>query len=104
MMTALNHIRQRPNHIVTQVVETKFIVSTVSNIRPVSLLAGDGEQGSQPVVPMSGVGIFRIIDKRLFVNNDAYRQAQQIKSGAVPTGVAAGQIIVDGNQVSAFTG
>ena len=81
VMLALNELIRVAGHIVAQVVETEFVVGTVSDVGVVSRAT------------------FRRI--RLMLVDAVACQAEEVINCAHPLGVTFGQVIVDGNNVNA---
>src|SRR4051812_37892620 len=83
MPALLDEIFQAEFHVVAQVVESELVVRAVCDIRHVRR------------APLLIVEI---------MNDDAYRKTQELVKPAHPLGVAACQVVVDGNDVNTFTG
>ena len=81
IVPALHFVFLIDDHVVAQIVEAELVVRTIGNVGIVSLLAGS---------------IVHI------VGNQADRQTKEAVQLAHPFGVAAGQIVVDGNHVDAL--
>ena len=81
VVTALHHRRQLMLHVVAQIVEAVFVVGAVGDVGLVGLAA---------LVVVEAV------------HDDADRQAEEIVDLTHPLGVAAGQIVVHGDDVDAF--
>ena len=82
-MAALHHLGARIFHVVAQVVEAEFVIGAVGDVGGVGGLA---------------LGIGQAMD------DDAVAQAEEIVDLAHPGGVAAGQVVVDGDDVDALAG
>ena len=82
-MAALRHLVERVFHVVAQIVEAELIVRAIGNVAGISRLA------------------LTIIEA---VHNGAGRHAEEAIELAHPFGVAAGEVIVDGNDVHALSG
>ncbi len=84
-------------HVVPQVVEAKFVVGAVGDVGLVSFTAAHGPQ----VLIAFIVGqVLRIEEEGRPVLDNPHREAQKAIDGAHPLGVALGQVVVDGNQVT----
>ena len=82
-MAALNHVRQFIFHIVAQIVEAELVVGAVGNVGAIG-----------------GPALF-VVE---IVDDDADAEAEKLVDAAHPVGVAAGEIIIDGDDVDAFAG
>ncbi len=82
-MAPLNKLAGIELHVVAQIVETEFIVGAVGNI---------GIVGCFALLVVQAVG------------DDAAGKAQKFVNLAHPPGIAAGQVIVDGNHMHALAG
>ena len=82
-VAALDHVCLVDDHVVAQVVEAKLVVRAVGDVGLVGLLAVDGLHT---------------------VDDQTNSQPQETVDLAHPLRVAAGQVIVDGDNVDAFTG
>ncbi len=78
----LNHVIGRHHHIVTQVIETQFVIGAKGNVAGISGFA---------------LGVGQVVD------DQAYRQAAEFIYRSHPSGITAGQVVIDGNDVDAFT-
>src|SRR5208282_2871684 len=81
LVAALNAILQVVLHVVTQVIESEFVVSA------------EGDVGA------IGGAALRVVE---IVNDHAHAHAEDLVDGAHPLGVAAGEIVVHGDDVNAF--
>ena len=82
-MAALDHVPLVQRHIITQIVEAHLVVGTVSDvagIRGAALLRGES------------------------VNDEANGQSEEAMDFSHPFAVAAGQVVVHGNDVNALSG
>ena len=84
VMGALHFFLLVAHHIVAEVVEAKLVVGAVGDVAAVGAYAA------------LGVGLVLVYA--------VYRQHQEFKDRAYPLGVAAGQVIVDGDDVHALAG
>ena len=82
-MAALNHLVQLVFHVVAEVVEAEFVVGAVGDV---------GGIGLRPL------GVVEAVD------DHADRQAEEIVDPAHVLGIAAGEIIVDGDDMDAVAG
>ncbi len=82
-VAALAHVLQPVLHVVAQIVETVFVVGPVGDVAGIGLLA---------------LGIVEAVD------DDAGGHAEEAVDLAHPGGVAAGEVIVDGDDVDALAG
>ncbi len=82
-MTALDHMRQFILHVVAQVVEAELVVGAVGDV--------------------SGVGAAALVVVDA-MHDDASGHAEKFIDGAHPFGVAAGEVIIDGDDVDALAG
>ena len=82
-MAALDHLIERGFHIVAKVIETKFVIGPISDIGGVRLAA------------------FIVIET---MDDAANAHADALINTAHPFGIAAGEIIIDGDDVDAFAG
>ncbi len=80
-MSALDHAGQLELHVVAQVVEAELVVGAVGDI---------GAVGHLPLLVVE------------LVLDDADRHAEEPVDAAHPLGVAAGQVVVDGDHVNAL--
>ena len=80
-MAALDHVLQPVLHVVAQIVETVFVVGAVGDVAGIGFLA---------------LGIVEP------VHDDADGQPEEIIDLAHPGGVAAGEVVVDGDDVDAL--
>ncbi len=83
MVAALHAVVERPRHVVAQVVEAELVVGAVGDVRLVGLAARCR-------------GHLR--------GDDTNLHAQEPVDAAHGLGVAAGQVVVDGDHVDALTG
>jgi hypothetical protein len=82
-MAALDHVLQPVLHVVAQIVEAVFVVGAVGDVARIGFLA---------------LGIVEAVD------DDADGQPEEIIDLAHPFGVAAGEVVVDGDDVDALAG
>ena len=82
-MAALHHLVARVLHVVAQVVEAELVVGAVGDVGGVGGLA---------------LGVGQAVD------DDADGEAEEIVDLAHPVGVAAGEVVVDGDDVDALAG
>ncbi len=82
-VAALDHVLQPVFHVVAQIVEAEFVVGAVGDVAVIGLLA-------LPVVEP--------------VDDDADAEAEELVDLAHPFGVAAGEVIVDGDDMHAAPG
>ena len=82
-VAALDHLRHVVFHVVAQIVEAELVVGAVGDV--------------------GGVGLAALLVVEP-VHDDADRQAEEPVDLPHPLGVAAGEIIVDGDDVDAFAG
>ncbi len=82
-MAALDHVLQPVLHVVAQIIETVFVVGAVSDIARIGFLA---------------LGIVEAVD------DHADGQAEEIIDLAHPFAVAAGEVVVDGDDMDALAG
>ena len=82
-MAALNHLRQFVFHIVAQIVEAELVVGAVGDV--------------------GGIGWPALFVVEI-VDDDADAEAEKLVDAAHPVGVAAGEIIVDGDDMDAVAG
>ena len=82
-MAALHLVFLVNHHVVAQIVKTEFVVCPVSNIGVIRFFA---------------LVVFKVM------YNQADAQAEKTVNLAHPFGVAAGKVVVDGNNVHAFAG
>ena len=83
VVPALDEVREVELHVVAQVVEAELVVGAVGDVRAVGDLA---------------LGVVQL------VLDDADRHAEEAVDPAHPLGVAAGQVVVDGDDVDALAG
>ena len=83
MMFALNHFFRRMHHIVTQIIETKFIISAINYIASISLSA-----------------IFAI---RLMLINTIYGKPKPFKQSTIPFTITASEIVIHRYNMNAMT-
>ena len=83
MQFTLHALFRAKRHVVTQVVEAVFVVGTVGDIRVIGFTFGGCRQTGHV---------------------DANGHAQEFEQGTVVFGITLCQIVVDGNDVNAFTG
>ncbi len=95
----LGRLGEVHHHVVSEIVEPKLVVGAVSDVRPVGLPAGDGNQIAQAgVVQVSG-GVKQVGG---VVLEDADAEAQRVVDGAHPLRIALGQVVVHGHHVHAL--
>ena len=82
-MAALDHVLQAVLHVVAQIVEAVFVVGAVGDVARIGFLA---------------LGIVEAVD------DHADGQAEEAVDLAHPFGVAAGEVVVDGDDVDALAG
>ena len=98
---ALDPLLHLRDHVVTQVVEPELVVGTVGDVGGVGLASRARPQVDQPLVVR---GVARLEHVRRVVGDDPDREAQEVVDGPHPLGVAAGQVVVDGDEVDAPAG
>ena len=81
VVPALDHLAERVAHVVAQIVEAELVVGAVGDVAGVGLAA------------------LRVVQAR---HDHADAQPEQIVDGAHPAGVAAGEVVVDGDDVHAL--
>ena len=82
-VAALDHVLQPVLHVVAQIVETEFVVGAIGDVARIGVLA---------------FGVVQPMD------DDADGKAEEVVDLAHPFGVAAGQVVVDGDDVDALAG
>ena len=82
-MAALDHVLEPVLHVVAQIVEAVFVVGAVGDVARIGLLA---------------LGIVEAVD------DHADGHAEEVVDLAHPFGVAAGEVVVDGDDVDALAG
>ena len=82
-VAALDHLRHVVFHVVAQIVEAELVV--------------------RPVGDVGGVGLAALLVVEP-VHDHADRQAEELVDLAHPLGVAAGEVVVDGDDMDAFAG
>ncbi len=82
-MPALHHLRQLVLHIVAQIVEAELVIGAVGDVAGI---------GGAPLVVVETV------------DDDADREAEKFVNLSHPFGVAAGEVIVDGDDMHALAG
>lgn len=82
-MRPLDHVLEPVLHIVAQIIEAVFVVGAVGDVAGIGRLA---------------LGIVEAVD------DDAGGQAEEAVNLAHPAGVAAGEVVVDGDDVDALAG
>ena len=82
-VAALDHVLQPVLHVVAQIVEAVFVVGAVGDVARIGFLA---------------LGIVEAMD------DDADGKAEEVVDLAHPFGVAAGEVVVDGDDVDALAG
>src|SRR5258706_9037776 len=106
MMRALDDFVGTSGHIIAKVVKTKFIIGAVGNIALIGLGSRNWTKVSQTMVGVGSVAIFRIVNNGreipLTRKNTTNRQTKKMINRPHPAGVTTGQIIIDGDQVSAL--
>ena len=86
-------------HIVAQIVETKFIVGAIGNIRGIGFTTGAGAQCLVTLIHDKRVGtIWALIGL-----DYTHRESQCLIQRRHPLGIATGQIIIHGDHMHAFT-
>src|SRR3989454_1525908 len=98
----LDALREVDRHVVAQVVETELAVRAVGDVGLVGLRPRDRPQVLQPRVGMGFVEEFRVVEQRHLVPDDRHAHPQRVVDGPVPTSVASGQVVVDGDEVRAL--
>ena len=83
-MAALNHLRQLIFHVVAQIVEAELVVGAVGDV--------------------GGIGLPRARSSSRPWTMTPTRQAEEMVDPAHALGVAAGEIIVDGDDMDALAG
>src|ERR1700761_6402107 len=83
MVLALYHLIRRMHHIVTQIIETEFIIGTIGNVCTISLPA-------------------RLAVRLVFVDT-IHRKTQPLEDRTVPFGVTTGQIVIHRHDMNPFT-
>ena len=83
VVAALDAIREIVLHVVAKIVEAEFVVGAVGDVG---------------VIGGAALGVVEI------VNDDADREAERAIERAHPFGVAAGEVVVDGDDVDAAAG
>ena len=85
-------------HVVAQVVEAKFVVGAVGDVRRVGLFAANGPQVERAVV-FDQVG--RVKEEAGLVNDRGHRQPQGVVDWSHPLHVTPGEVVVHRDQVRA---
>ena len=104
---ALDPLVELRDHVVAEVVEPELVVRAVGDVRGVGLAARDRLEVHEPLV----VGrVARLVDVRgraaigLLAQDHPDRHAQEVEDRPHPLGVAAGEVVVDGDDVHAAVG
>ncbi len=95
---ALHAAVERVHHVVAQVVEPELVVGAVRDVRGIGLAAGHRLQVDQPLVRGGELGLEQV---RRVVGDDADGQPEEVVDGTHPLRVAAGEVVVDGDDVGA---
>ena len=81
MKRALYHLIQTGNHVITEIVKTKFVIGTIGNIRIIGNLS---------------------LIKIQIMNNQTYRESKELINLSHPLAVSFCQVIIDRNDMSAL--
>ena len=104
-----------PHHVVSQVVETEFVVGRVENVTGVGFGFGaDSELGSnhgcefgRGIFAFAGCVTFEIVfveyEGLVVLLQAAYGESHELVYGAHPLGVTFGEVVVDGDDVHGFS-
>ena len=89
------------HHVVTEIIEAKFVIGTISHISLISLFSGTRFQVLHAFVSMFFINIFWIIKEAGVSNNHTYTHTEEVINWSIPTGVTLSKIIVHGDDVDA---
>ena len=89
-------------HIVAQVVKAEFVVGAVENVGAVGIGAGHRDEAG--VAALAGVGQLGVVAVGGIVLEAADGEAEEVIDRAHPDGVAAGEVVVDGDDVDGVAG
>ena len=109
----LHALREVLGHVVAEVVEAELVVGPVGDVGLVRLGAGDGPEVLQPRVRVLFVEVLGVVEEGArfldvaavvadLVLDHRHRQSEHVEDGAHPAGVAAGEVVVDGDEVGAL--
>jgi hypothetical protein len=100
---ALDALLHGHRHVVPEVVEAQLVVGRVGDVAGVGLAASAGAEVLQAGVGVALVEEVGVVDEReVLAGDDPDAHAQEVVDGSVPSRVTAGQVVVDGDQVSAL--
>ncbi len=99
--SALHPLVELGDHVVAEVVEAEFVVRAVGDVGRVGLDPRAWPQVQQSLVRGR---VARLEDVRSVVGDDPDRKAEEAVDRAHPLGVAAGQVVVDRDDVNASAG
>src|ERR1019366_5090504 len=86
-----------------EVVEAQLVVGRVGDVAGVGLAAGAGAEVLQAGGGGTLVAEVGVVDEgEVLAGDDPDAHAQEVVDGSVPSRVTAGQVVVDGDQVSAL--
>ncbi len=98
---------QVPDHIISEVIETKLIVGAISYICLISLAAGDSAKEFPLLIFRLIAGVINIgwgsLASRLLGIDAGHAYPQSAVNGTHPVAIPLGQIIIDGNQMAALS-
>ena len=105
-VAALDAVFQAHGHVVAQVVEAEFVVGAVGDVGVVGFLP---QHHAKLVLVFLGRGFAQVDEEGFFAVlgagshlQHADGEAEQVVDGGHPAGVAAGQVVVHGDEVHAF--
>ena len=100
---ALDALLHGHRHVVPEVVEAQLVVGRVGDVAGVGLAASAGAEVLQAGVGVALVEEVGVVDEgEVLAGDDPDAHAQEVVDGSVPSRVTAGQVVVDGDQVSAL--
>src|SRR6267143_1328971 len=95
-------LREIDRHVVAQVVEPELAVGAVGDVGLVGLRPGHRAQVLQAWIRVGLVEVVGVVDERHLVTDDRHAHAERLVDRRVPARVAAGQVVVDRDQVRAL--
>ncbi len=98
VVLALDHVLQAEAHVVPEVVEAELVVGAVGDVGVVGLAARAGPEAGEPDV---GRHVRRIEEVGHLMLDHAQAQPERVVDWAHPLRVAAGEVVVDRDDVGA---
>ena len=90
------------HHVVAQIIETEFVVCSISDVRRVSFFSGYWAKFAHFFVFVRFVVEFWVKNETRLVDNHTNRKSQEVIKRAHPASVTLRKVIIDGHHVNTF--